>query len=393
MVTLHWRIFLYKKYYLKDVIEASKQEKFTVISTFAGGGGSSTGYKLAGGKVLLVNEFVEAARQTYSDNYSDTQILPQDIKSLTGFDFLDAADIIPTELDILDGSPPCSAFSISGKRDKGWDQEKVYSEGKKVENIEDLFLEYVRIAKEIQPKIIVAENVKGITAGEAKKKLNEFINAFQNIGYDVTYKVMNAAHYGVPQARERTMFVCVREDVCEAVGLNFMTLNNVFPEENKEMVTLRHALEGIENDKEEEQMLLDYVQGGFQKKWIELLEFDPPKHLKPSDERFIDINPKRSMFNMIRPCQDLPCPTLTQRGQQTVVSGVFHPMKNRKFTVPELKRIMSLPEDFVMKSDRETVAKRFDQSAERIGRMVAPKMMAALANSLYEKVLRPFNEL
>ena len=96
MVTLHWRIFLYKKYYLKDVIEASKQEKFTVISTFAGGGGSSTGYKLAGGKVLLVNEFVEAARQTYSDNYSDTQILPQDIKSLTGFDFLDAADIIPT---------------------------------------------------------------------------------------------------------------------------------------------------------------------------------------------------------------------------------------------------------------------------------------------------------
>ena len=393
MVTLHWRIFLYKKYYLKDVIEASKQEKFTVISTFAGGGGSSTGYKLAGGKVLLVNEFVEAARQTYSDNYSDTQILPQDIKSLTGFDFLDAADIIPTELDILDGSPPCSAFSISGKRDKGWDQEKVYSDGKKVENIEDLFLEYVRIAKEIQPKIIVADNVKGITAGEAKKKLNEFINAFQNIGYDVTYKVMNAAHYGVPQARERTMFVCVREDVCEAVGLNFMTLNNVFPEENKEMVTLRHALEGIENDKEEEQMLLDYVQGGFQKKWIELLEFDPPKHLKPSDERFIDINPKRSMFNMIRPCQDLPCPTLTQRGQQTVVSGVFHPMKNRKFTVPELKRIMSLPEDFVMKSDRETVAKRFDQSAERIGRMVAPKMMAALANSLYEKVLRPFNEL
>ena len=393
MVTLHWRIFLYKKYYLKDVIEASKQEKFTVISTFAGGGGSSTGYKLAGGKVLLVNEFVEAARQTYSDNYSDTQILPQDIKSLTGFDFLDAADIIPTELDILDGSPQCSAFSISGKRDKGWDQEKVYSDGKKVENIEDLFLEYVRIAKEIQPKIIVAENVKGITAGEAKKKLNEFINAFQNIGYDVTYKVMNAAHYGVPQARERTMFVCVREDVCEAVGLNFMTLNNVFPEENKEMVTLRHALEGIENDKEEEQMLLDYVQGGFQKKWIELLEFDPPKHLKPSDERFIDINPKRSMFNMIRPCQDLPCPTLTQRGQQTVVSGVFHPMKNRKFTVPELKRIMSLPEDFVMKSDRETVAKRFDQSAERIGRMVAPKMMAALANSLYEKVLRQFNEL
>ena len=229
MVTLHWRIFLYKKYFMKDVIEASKQEKFTVISTFAGGGGSSTGYRLAGGKILLVNEFVEAARQTYKDNYPDTEILPQDIKDLTGFDFLDTAGIRPGELDILDGSPPCSAFSIAGKRDKGWDQEKEYSEGKKVENIEDLFLEYVRIAKEIKPKVIVAENVKGITVGEAKQKLNEFINAFQNIGYDVTYKVMNAAHYGVPQARERTMFVCVREDVCESVGLNFMTLGNIFP--------------------------------------------------------------------------------------------------------------------------------------------------------------------
>ncbi len=393
MVTLRWRIFLYKKYFMKDVIEASKQEKFTVISTFAGGGGSSTGYRLAGGKILLVNEFVEAARQTYKDNYPDTEILPQDIKDLTGFDFLDTAGIRPGELDILDGSPPCSAFSIAGKREKGWDQEKEYSDGKKVENIEDLFLEYVRIAKEIKPKVIVAENVKGITAGEAKKKLNEFINAFQNIGYDVTYKVMNAAHYGVPQARERTMFVCVREDVCESVGLNFMTLGNIFPKQSDEMVTLRHALEDIENNKDEEQMLLDYVQGGFQKKWIELLEFDPPKHLKPSDERFIDINPKRSMFNMIRPCQDLPCPTLTQRGQQTVVSGVFHPMKHRKFTVPELKRIMSLPEDFVMKSDKETVAKRFDQSAERIGRMVAPKMMAALADAIYTNVLEPYNNV
>mgnify|MGYP003305817331 CR=1 FL=1 len=177
------------------------------------------------------------------------------------------------------------------------------------------------------------------------------------------------------------MFVCVREDVCEAVGLNFMTLNNVFPEENKEMVTLRHALEGIENDKEEEQMLLDYVQGGFQKKWIELLEFNPTKHRKPSDPDFIEINPKRSMFNMIRPAPHLPSPTLTQRGQQMSVSGVFHYAKNRKLTIPELKRLMGLPEDFKLEG-------KFDKQAERIGRMVAPLMMKNLASNIYEKVLK-----
>ena len=123
------------------------------------------------------------------------------------------------------------------------------------------------------------------------------------------------------------------------------------------------------------------------------LEFDPPKHLKPSDERFIDINPKRPMFNMIIPVKIYLVLHWHKDNQQTVVSNVFHPMSHRKFTVPELKRIMSLPEDFVMKSDKETVAKRFDQSAERIGRMVAPKMMAALADAIYTNVLEPYNNV
>ena len=130
---------------MKDVIDNSNKELFNVISTFAGGGGSSTGYRLAGGKILCVNEFVEAAVDTYKSNYPNTPVLPDDIKKLTGEDFLKVAGIKKGELDILDGSPPCSAFSIAGKREKGWDQEKIYSDGKKVENIEDLFFEFTRI--------------------------------------------------------------------------------------------------------------------------------------------------------------------------------------------------------------------------------------------------------
>ena len=72
----------YKKYNLQDVYDASSQNKFNVISTFAGGGGSSTGYRLAGGKILCINEFVEEARNTYRENYPDTPILPDDITNL-----------------------------------------------------------------------------------------------------------------------------------------------------------------------------------------------------------------------------------------------------------------------------------------------------------------------
>ena len=429
---------MFKPYYLKDVIDNSNKELFTVISTFAGGGGSSTGYRLAGGKILCVNEFVEAAIETYKSNYPNTPVLPQDIKQLKGEDFLKIAGIQKGELDILDGSPPCSAFSVAGKREKGWDQEKVYSDGKKVENIEDLFFEFIRIAGDIQPKVIIGENVAGIMMGEAIKKYNEIINEFSKIGYEAVGKVLNAADYGTPQGRQRCFFVAVRNDIMEKAGLNFMTMENeVYPQPLDNQVSLKEAIDNVVNDESQEKELYDYVQGGFQKKWVEILPLNPTRHVKPSENEiriipkdkwpeykemgfkeknakpvvsnstttinqlmktdvkhyewdtdreyyFVDINYKKSMFNMIRPAAQLPCPTLTQRGQQMSVSGVFHYSKNRKFTIPELKRIMGLPDDYKLEGS-------FDKQAERIGRMVAPLMMKNLASNIYKKVIKPYN--
>ena len=377
---------MYKPYIMNDVLEASSKKLFTVISTFAGGGGSSTGYRLSGGNILCVNEFVQSAVDTYGANYPNTPILDDDIKKLTGEDFLRVANIQKGELDILDGSPPCSAFSVAGKREKGWDKTKKYSDGKEVENIEDLFFEYIRIANDIQPKVIIGENVAGIMMGEAIKKYNEIINEFEKCGYEAIGKVMNAADFGTPQARKRCFFVAVRNDVMEKVGINFMTMEStLYPEPYGPQPTLKDAIGDLENDRTEVQMLLDFVQGSFQKKWIELLPFSPDKHRKPSDPEFIDINPKQSMFNMIRPAPNLPCPTLTQAGQKKGLSGVFHYDSNRKLTIKELKRVMGLPDDFKLQGD-------FDQQAERVGRMVAPLMMKSLSNNIYEKVIKPFNE-
>jgi DNA (cytosine-5)-methyltransferase 1 len=402
----------YHPYSIEDVYKASSQNLFTVVSTFAGGGGSSTGYRLAGGKILAINEFVEEAVNTYLANFPDTKVIPGDIKKVTGEQFLTLTNLKPGELDILDGSPPCSAFSVAGKREKGWkgastdtrktyfndDGElvsegeesvqtgkKSYSDGKMVESIEDLFFEFIRIAKDLQPKVIIAENVKGITFAKANMKLNEFINSFEEIGYSTTYKVLNGADYGVPQARERTIFLCVREDVMRDLNLTSLHLNSLFPTYTSEHISMRDALENIVNDASEVEILRAFYESSFQKKFMDPIPFSPHRHMKPSDKEFRSWNPKASCFNMIRPAPHLPCPTLTQQGQKMGLSGVFHYEENRKLTIVELKRLMSLPENFKLTGT-------FDQQAERICRMVAPKMMAAVAQSVYEKLLQPYNE-
>ena len=395
----------YYPYNLKDVHDASAQEKFKVISTFAGGGGSSTGYRLAGGKVLVINEFVEEAVNTYRENYPDTHILPGDIKQLSGQDFLDAAGVGVGEIDILDGSPPCSAFSVagklshnsveeeridlygnvtiekvSGKHSDGWGQSKNYSDGKIVENIEDLFFEFLRVADEIKPKVIIAENVKGLTIGEAKEYFNKILKTFEKIGYEVCAQVLDSRYYGVSQTRTRVIFIAVREDVASAVGLNFMTLSSVFPDEDKNVIPVKDVMVGLEYDDEEVKYLTEkFTNTAYWKQTGSIMPVDPEKVLTGGD-----YHPKGHHFNLKRVSQYAPAPTLTAMGSADTTAGAFHWIEPRKLTLGELKRIMSLPDDFKLTG-------KWNQKAERIGRMVPPLMMKTIATSVYEKVLEKYN--
>ena len=372
----------YKPYNLEDVKKASAENKFTVISTFAGGGGSSTGYRLAGGNILCINEFVEEARKTYKENYPDTPIMPDDIKQLKGENFLETAGIQKGELDILDGSPPCSAFSMCGtlgkagsKHSDGWGKTKKYSTGKIVENIEDLFFEYVRIAKDIKPKVIIGENVAGLDAGEAKQKRNQIDKAIGEIGYDVSYKILNASHFGVPQSRRRLFFIGIREDVSEAIGLSFMNIGSVFPQENKEVVTIGEAFDGIELDPEEVKWCTDtWLNSAHYKDTASLMPDDPDKVLGGND-----FHPKGWHFNVKKMSRHHPAPTITTN------ADVCHYIEKRRLTISEIKRIMGLPDDFI-------VTGSMSQKIERCGRMVPSLMMKALAESVYKNVIEPYNE-
>ena len=374
----------YTPYEMQDVGLAESKNLFRVISTFAGGGGSSTGYRLAGGHILAINEFVEEARNTYHANFPHTLIIPDDIKKLSGKDFLEPFEMKPGQLDILDGSPPCSAFSVAGKlshgkggkHSDGWGQTKKYSDDQVVENIEDLFFEFLRVADEIKPKVIVGENVKGLTVGEAKEYFNRINNEFSNIGYDVSAKVLDSKHFGVPQSRARTIFIGVRQDITAKIGLTFMNIASIFPSENKDLVSLEEGLEGLEIDKEEAKWL--------EEKWQNTAYYKATSSLMPDDPEKVlsgdDYGQRSKHFNMKRASRFKPAPTVTAMGSGATNAGTIHWNVQRKLTIKELKRVMSLPDDFKLTGT-------FNQQAERCGRMVPSLMMKAIAESIYEKVL------
>ncbi len=378
---------MYKPYLLKDVYDASAQNKFSVISTFAGGGGSSTGYRLAGGNILCVNEFVEEARNTYKENYPNTPILPDDINKLSGQEFLDISGLDVGELDILDGSPPCSAFSMAGNVSHGkgnthkdaFGKTKGYSDIKEVSNIEDLFFEFLRVADVIKPKVIIAENVAGLTMGEAKQYFNKIQNTFEKIGYDVCARVLNSAYFGVPQTRNRVFFIGVRSDITLQIGLTFMNIESIFPTENKSMVILKDALNNLEYDDEEIKTLTEkFTNTAYWKDTGSKMPLNPDKVLTGCD-----FHPKGHHFNLKRVSLEKPAPTLTAMGSNDTTAGAFHWNEPRKLTIGELKRIQSLPDDFVLTG-------KWNQQSERIGRMVPPLLLKSIADSVYENVIKEY---
>jgi DNA (cytosine-5)-methyltransferase 1 len=173
---------------------------FNVISTFAGCGGSSLGYKWAGGKVLAAVEWDENAVATYGFNHKDTPVLYRDIATVTTEELLHLTGLQSGELDIFDGSPPCQGFSTNGERQ--FDDPR-----------NGLFKEYVRLLRGLQPKVFVMENVSGMVKGYMKHIFALAMRELKASGYQVKCQLMNAMYFGVPQSRQRVIFIGVRNDL------------------------------------------------------------------------------------------------------------------------------------------------------------------------------------
>lgn len=198
-------------------IESLPWNGYSVVSTFSGAGGSSLGYKMAGFRVLWANEFIPAAQDTYRANYPDTILDTRDIRTIQPDEILQAIGMKAGELDLLDGSPPCASFSTAGKREAGWGKVKPYSDTK--QRTDDLFFEYTRLLQGLQPKTFVAENVSGLVKGTAKGYFLEILAALKDCGYVVSAKLLDAQWLGVPQMRQRVIFVGVRNDLVAKHGV------------------------------------------------------------------------------------------------------------------------------------------------------------------------------
>jgi len=232
---------LHYNWTLKDAVFT--KDKGKVFSCFSCGGGSTMGYKLAGFDVIGCNEIDPKMMGVYIENHKPKHSFLEGIQT-----FAKRKDL-PKELydlDILDGSPPCSSFSMAGNREKDWGKEKVFREGQSEQVLDKLFFDFIDLAKELQPKVVIAENVKGLLMGEAKKYVAEIYKAFDLAGYYCQHFLLDASKMGVPQRRERVFFICIRKDLgeqfLEQVDL-FLALPKIEMEFNEREIPFKEIFE------------------------------------------------------------------------------------------------------------------------------------------------------
>ena len=201
---------MHKYNYQWKLAELPVPTRGKVFSCFACGGGSSMGYKLAGFDVVGCNEIDPRMAAVYKKNLNPKYIYVEDIR-----EFVAREDYPPElyQLDILDGSPPCSSFSIAGRREELWGVEHKFREGQKKQVLDTLFFDFIKLAKKLKPKVIVAENVPALAKGNALLYYQAIIKDMTDAGYYVTVHVLDASRMGVPQKRKRLFFIALRQDL------------------------------------------------------------------------------------------------------------------------------------------------------------------------------------
>jgi len=313
----------------------------TVVSLFAGCGGSSLGYRMAGYRDLLTLDFDKWACETLRKNFPETIVWQRDIKDVTGGQIMTATGLRRGELDVLDGSPPCQGFSLSGLR-------------KDDDPRSQLFRDFVRILRGMKPRVFVMENVGGMIVGKMKYIFREVYNTLQAQGYEMECRLLDAAAYGVPQHRKRLIFIGVRDD---------LRLLPVFPKREKRIVTVREAFTDCPVEKpgtigpstETFRMLSSLGQGeSYEKKYK-----TPGKH-----------------FNYHRLALNSPARTVCRSN----CSLVFHPVEDRLLSTREFARISSFPDDYQF-------AGGWAIRVGQIGNSVPPRFMWHIAKAIREGIL------
>lgn len=312
----------------------------TVVSTFAGCGGSSLGYSMAGFRELLAVEWDDNAVATFKLNFPDVPVYHGDIAKLSVEQTLEMTGLSPGELDVLDGSPPCQGFSTAGKR--------VMDDPRN-----QLFREYVRLLRGLQPKVFVMENVSGMVKGKMKLVFVEILKELKASGYKVSARLLNAMYFNVPQSRERMIFIGVRDDL------------DVAPSHPRAESKPIAAGTAIENS----MCVMDAPA------WRKF-NHDLWNQQKPGDN---GINGK--YFNHVRMDFRKPSPTIPKSAVFGGFVGLSHCTSPRSLHLGELMRLGSFPDAFQFVGS-------YEDGLNRIGNSVPPLFMRSLARHICAELLQ-----
>lgn len=322
----------------------------TVVSTFAGAGGSSLGYAMAGYRELCAVEWESHAAATFRHNFPGVPVVEGDIAD---WDPL-TLGLAPGELDVFDGSPPCQGFSTTGKR-----------------AIDDprnqLFREFVRCLTILQPKAFVMENVSGMTAPAYADLFREVLEELRGAGYRVKARLIDCSYLGIPQRRKRLVFIGARNDL----GVEPV---HPTPLPRSQLVTVRDAIADLRPDElgvlapvphTKAAVIAPMIPQGRDGSWVLQNKFE---------------GKKQTMFNLKRLHWERPSNTIVKMFSRQR-AGFLHPSKNRFLSTTELSRIQSFPDQY------DWGTSKYQEIHARIGNSVPPLMMRAIALEIRREIL------
>lgn len=289
--------------------------KYTAIDLFAGGGGTALGLELAGFDHVAVNEKAKDPAATLRLNRPDWNVIEGDITKVSFTEYKD-------KVDLVEGGFPCQAFSYAGKR-AGLDDVRG-----------TMFYEFARTVKEVNPKLAMGENVKGLLTHNKGDTFASMLSVMEDLGYRTYWKVMDSSLYNVPQKRERLILICVRED---------LEGDFVFPEPNKKAMTLREAIadrpvaEGHSYSVAKKAILDLVPEGG---NWKSLPADIQTAYLGGATRG------KGGMTGFAKRLSwDEPAPTLMCSPMQKSTERC-HPDETRPLNIKEYARVQSFPDDW-----------------------------------------------
>ena len=329
------------------------------LSLFSGAGGLDIGFKDAGFDIVEQNELVDDFAETLRINDSDNcKVVCKDVREYSG-------KSLKGKIDFIIGGPPCQPFSSASRR--------AFGVNGTIDARGTLFNEYVRILSEIQPKGFLFENVYGIVSANKGQDWNMIITAFKRAGYNIHYKILDAADYGAPQHRARLIIVGLKEN------LNYkFPLPNHGPDSPDKLkyFSAQEALEDVPNSAETNLKvtgkygyLLDNIPVGMNYSYY-TSKIGNPNAIFAWRSKFSDFLYKAD------PTQ--PVKTIKASGGQ--YTGPFH-WKNRRFTVAEYKRLQTFPDNYKINGSRMIQIKQ-------IGNSVPPQFARFLALSIRAEVFK-----